>query len=101
MVGTEFFDVTIATVLFTSASYVEVDEAPIEDYGQDVLKLYAGERSHCSLLMIKDTQPPSTSYRLRILLFPSSTFQAEPPDLNESEDGGLCEKPMQVRIILY
>ena len=66
MVGTEFFDVTIATddfnvdlvsvesrqgivVVsngFTSASYVEVDETPIEDYGQDVLKLDAGKEAH-------------------------------------------------------
>ena len=66
MVGTEFFDVTIATddhnevtvsveprqgILVvnngsTSASYVEVDETPIEDYGQDVLKLDAGKEAH-------------------------------------------------------
>ena len=30
----------------TSASYVEVDETPIEDYGQDVLKLDAGKEAH-------------------------------------------------------
>ena len=66
MVRTEFFDVTIATddhnedlvsvesrqgiVVVnngsTSASYVEVDETPIEDYGQDVLKLDAGKEAH-------------------------------------------------------
>ena len=66
MVGTEFFDVTIATDdhnedsvsvesrqgivvvnnVSTSASYVEVDETPIEDYGQDVLKLDAGKEAH-------------------------------------------------------
>ena len=66
MVGTEFFDVTIATddhnedsvsveprqgiVVVnngsTSASYVEVDETPIEDYGQDVLKLDADKEAH-------------------------------------------------------
>ena len=66
MVGMEFFDVTIATddhnedsvsveprqgiVVVnngsTSASYVEVDETPIEDYGQDVLKLDAGKEAH-------------------------------------------------------
>ena len=65
MVGTEFFDVTIAPndhnedlvsvesrqeiVVVkngsTSASYVEVDETPIEDYGQDVLKLDAGKEA--------------------------------------------------------
>ena len=68
MVGTEFFDVTIATddhnedlvsvesrqgiVVVnngsTSASYVEVDETPIEDYGQDVLKLDAGKEGEPS-----------------------------------------------------
>ena len=66
MVGTEFFDVTIATddhnedsvsveprqgiVVVnngsTSTSYVEVNETPIEDYGQDVLKLDAGKEAH-------------------------------------------------------
>ena len=66
MVGTEFFDVTIATddhnedsVSFEprqgiivvndgspSASNVKVDETPIEDYGQDVLKLDAGKEAH-------------------------------------------------------
>ena len=30
----------------TSASYVEVDETPIEDYGQDVFKLDAGTEAH-------------------------------------------------------
>jgi len=69
MVGTEFFDVTIAMDYHnhnhnedsvsaeprqgigivvvnngsTSASYVEVDETPIEDYREDVLKLDAGK----------------------------------------------------------
>ena len=66
MVGTEFINVTIATddhnkdsvsvepgqVIVvvnngsTSTSYVEVDETPIEDYGQDVLKLDAGKEAH-------------------------------------------------------
>ena len=66
MVGTEFFDVTIATDYqnedsvsvepkqgivvvnkgSTSASYVEVDETPIADYGQDVLKLDSGKEAH-------------------------------------------------------
>ena len=66
MVGTEFINVTIATddhnkdsvsvepgqVIVvvnngsTSTSYVEVDETPIEDYGQDVLKLDAGKETH-------------------------------------------------------
>ena len=57
MVRTEFFDVTIATddhneegiVVVnngsTFASYVEVDETPIEDYGPDVLKLDAGKEA--------------------------------------------------------
>jgi len=65
MVGTEFFDVTTATddhnedivsvesrqgiVVVnngsTSASYVEVDETLIEDYGEDVLKLDAGKEA--------------------------------------------------------
>ena len=65
MVGTEFFNVTIATddhnevsvsveprqeiVVVnngsTSASYVEVDETPVEGYGQDVLKLDAGKEA--------------------------------------------------------
>ena len=65
MVETEFFDVTIAMDYHnhnedsvsaeprqgivvvnngsTSASYVEVDETPIEDYREDVLKLDAGK----------------------------------------------------------
>ena len=65
MVGTEFFDVTIAMDYHnhnedsvsaeprqwivvvnngsTSASYVEVDETPNEDYREDVLKLDAGK----------------------------------------------------------
>ena len=66
MVGMEFFDVTLATddhnedsvsveprqgILVvnngsTYASYVEVDETSIEDYGQDVLKLDAGKEAH-------------------------------------------------------
>ena len=63
MVGTELINVTIATdkdsvsvepgqVIVgvnngsTSTSYVEVDETPIEDYGQDVLKLDAGKETH-------------------------------------------------------
>ena len=65
-VGTEFLDVTIATddhnedlvslesrqgiVVVnngsTSASYVKVDETPIEDFGQDVLKLDADKEAH-------------------------------------------------------
>ena len=73
MDGTEFIVVTIATdsqnedlvsvesrqgiVVVnngsTSASYVEVDETPIEDYGQDVFKLddifHAGKSRNCLL----------------------------------------------------
>ena len=107
MVGTEFFDVTIAMDYHnhnedsvsaeprqgivvvnngsTSASYVEVDETPIEDYGQDVLKLDAGKEAHDqgepsendgqrSVHNIGDMQPP-LGYRVR--LFPSSTFQSK------------------------
>ena len=66
MVGMEFFNVTIATddhnedsvsveprqgiVVVnngsTSTSYMEVNETPIEDYGQDVFKLDAGTEAH-------------------------------------------------------
>ena len=72
MVGTEFFNVTIAMDYHnhnedsvsaeprqgivvvnngsTSASYVEVDETPNEDYGQDVLKLDADKEAHDHIL---------------------------------------------------
>ena len=105
MVGMEFFDVTIATddhnedsvsveprqgiVVVnngsTSASYVEVDETPNEDYGQDVLKLDADKEAHDqgepsendgqqAVHNIGDMQPPLC---YRVHLFPSSTFQSK------------------------
>ena len=58
--------IVVVNNVSTSASYVEVDETPIEDYGQDVLKLDAGKEAF-------DQEEPSENDEMVNKLYPITT----------------------------